>query len=147
LTKYVESMDRTQQRSAEMMEKFLAAARPDAVFGKPIEAEGYTIITASEVVAGGGFGSGGGVGTEGEELAAEGSDTEVPARQVGGGGGGGVGGGGGSSGRPVAVITIGPEGVEVEPVVDATKIVLTMFTALGAILTTLFRMRRAALRR
>jgi uncharacterized spore protein YtfJ len=145
LDKYVESMDRNQQRSVEMMEKLLSAAQPSAVYGKPVDAEGYTIITASEVVAGGGFGSGGGVGITPEPPAAAESDEEEPAGQQGGGGGGG--GGGGSSGRPVAVIIIGPEGVEVEPVVDATKIALAFFTALGAILTTLFRIRRAAMGR
>jgi uncharacterized spore protein YtfJ len=145
LDRYVESMDRSQQRSVEMMEKLLSAAQPGAVYGEPVEVEGYTIITASEVSAGGGFGSGGGLGITPEPPATGESGEEEPEGQQGAGSGGG--GGGGSMGRPVAVIIVGPEGVEVEPVVDPTKIALAFFTVLGAILTTLFRMRRAALRR
>jgi hypothetical protein len=42
---------------------------------------------------------------------------------------------------PVAVISVGPRGVAVEPVIDATKIMLAMFTALGSMLVMLMRMR------
>ena len=58
--------------------------------------------------------------------------------------GGGGGGGGGASGRPVAVISVGEDGVEVEPVVDATKIALAFFTALGSMFFMLVKMRKAA---
>jgi uncharacterized spore protein YtfJ len=43
--------------------------------------------------------------------------------------GGGGGGGGFSLSRPVAVIVSGPDGVRVEPVIDATKIALAALTA------------------
>ncbi|HEY8885068.1 MAG TPA: hypothetical protein VIO35_07130, partial [Chloroflexota bacterium] len=45
------------------------------------------------------------------------------------GGGGGMGGGGGSMGRPIAVIVIGPDGVEVKPIVDRTKLVIAVVTS------------------
>jgi hypothetical protein len=50
-----------------------------------------------------------------------------------GDGGSGGGGGGGSMARPVAVISIGPGGVDVEPVVDVTKLGIAFITALGAL--------------
>jgi uncharacterized spore protein YtfJ len=43
------------------------------------------------------------------------------------------GGGGGSLGRPIAAIVIGPNGVKVRPIVDATKLALAAITAWGAI--------------
>ncbi len=65
---------------------------------------------------------------------------------ISGGGGGGSGGGGGGGGstlaRPVAAISIGPDGVHVEPIVDPTKIAIAMFTAVGAIFMSLGKMRR-----
>jgi uncharacterized spore protein YtfJ len=56
--------------------------------------------------------------------------------------GGGGGGGGASMARPVAVISVGPEGVQVEPVVDPTKIAIAFFTTLGSMFFMLSRMRR-----
>ncbi|NJN54907.1 MAG: hypothetical protein HC804_09210, partial [Anaerolineae bacterium] len=38
----------------------------------------------------------------------------------------------------------GPEGVRVEPIVDATKIAIAFFTAFGAMWMALSKMRRAA---
>ena len=78
------------------------------------------IVTASVVERVGGFGFGGGFGIERDE-----------AEESRGGGGGG-GGGGSAIGRPVAVIDIGPEGVTVRPVVDATRIGITVATSLVA---------------
>ncbi len=46
--------------------------------------------------------------------------------------------------RPVAVISIGPNGVHVEPVVDPTKIALAFFTMLGGILIAWSGMRKAS---
>ena len=55
------------------------------------------------------------------------------------------GGGGGVSGsRPVAAISIGPEGVCVQPVVDVTKIALAFLTAFGAMFMMFGRMKRAS---
>jgi uncharacterized spore protein YtfJ len=121
----------SQEEGLEFLEKLLDVAQPEKVFGQPQTYGEYTIITASEAVAGMayGFAVGGGEGSMEDE---EGS---------GSGSGGGGGGGGGSSSRPVAVISVGPRGVTVEPVIDATKIMLAMFTALGSMLVMLARMR------
>ncbi len=64
------------------------------------------VIPAATIEFSGGFGFGG----------------EGPAN-------GGGGGGGHHTGRPVAVIEVGPEGVRVRPVVDFTKVGLTLVAA------------------
>ncbi len=133
-----------QEQGFGMLEKLFTVAKPAAVYGEPVEAAGRTVITASEVTAGVGvgFGFGGGV-SGGKEPASE--ETEASAGEdvdVGGGGGGG--GGGGASGRPVAVITVSDEGVEVQPVVDVTKLVLAFLTAWGSMAFMLMKMRQAA---
>jgi hypothetical protein len=91
----------------------------------------YTVITAAEIASGGGLGSGMGFGlprTRPTEIA----DPQVQsAGRPSEGAGGGGGGGGGSMGRPVAAIVIGPDGVEVKPVLDVTKISLTALAAFG----------------
>jgi uncharacterized spore protein YtfJ len=89
-------------------------------------------------MAGGGFGYGFGGGSA--PAAPPGQTPGQEQEDV--GGGGGIGGGGGSSGRPVAAIVIGPEGVRVKPVTDATKIALAIFTTVGAMAMMLGRMRR-----
>ncbi|MCC7075792.1 MAG: hypothetical protein IT198_01575 [Acidimicrobiia bacterium] len=71
-----------------------------------------TIITAASVSTWGGYGFGFGRG---------GRDADD------GGGGGGIGGGG--EGRPVAVIEVSDDGVRVRPVLDLTKIGLTVIAA------------------
>jgi uncharacterized spore protein YtfJ len=151
-----------QEQSIALLEKLIAVARPASVFGEPTEVEGRTIITASEVTAGlgVGFGFGGGMTAaeedkekrararsagprervDLEEAAPEEPEAEGEDMGMGGGGGGG----GGASGRPVAVISIGEDGVQVEPVVDATKIALAFFTALGSMFFMLTKMRKAA---
>ena len=135
LDEMIHSVDRYQEQGQAWMEKLLVAARPGAVFGEPVTSGSYTIITASEIGAGGGFGLAGG----GVSPAA--TSSEAPGeKQQDTGGGSGIGGGGGSAGRPVATIIIGPEGVRVEPVVDVTKIALAVFTTAGAMLLMLGRM-------
>jgi uncharacterized spore protein YtfJ len=115
---------KSQQQGQELMEKLIAVAQPGAVYGEPITSGDYTIITASEVSVSMGFGYG------------------MGGRGFGGGSGGG--GGGFSMGRPVAVISIGPDGVRVEPVRDVTKIALAFLTAAGSMLMMMSRMRRAS---
>ena len=116
-----------------IFERIFAAAQSGAVFSQPVVSGNYTVITASEVTSGGGFGSGAGYGQDvsskpaapaaGEgESSSEGTEPAV-------GGGGGMGGGGGSMGRPIAVIVIGPDGVEVKPIVDRTKLVIAVVTS------------------
>jgi uncharacterized spore protein YtfJ len=130
-----------QERSFELMEKLLAVAQPGSVFSQPVQSGNYTVITASELVAGIGFGYGvGGGGAPSPVKPGSGEESQSPASGSGGGGGGG--GGGMSTGRPVAVVTLGPEGVQVKPVVDVTKLGLAALTTLGAMYLALGRMRR-----
>jgi uncharacterized spore protein YtfJ len=70
--------------------------------------------------------------------------TVITASEVYAGMGVGYGGGGGgvALGRPVAAITIGPDGVSVEPIVDATKIAIALFTTIGAMALMFSRMAR-----
>lgn len=162
-----------QEQAVKLMEKLFSVAQPGAVFSEPVSAEGQTIITASEVNVGlgVGFGFGGGTtpseqtmqkresrhhqsrrsdphgrvkleGTEGGEAKQEEDEPQGAGEDAGVGGGGG--GGGGATGRPVAVISISEDGVQVEPVVDATKIALAFFTALGSMFFMLTKMRKAA---
>lgn len=124
-------------RSGEQIEKalgrVLAAAEPGVVFSEPVESGGYTVITASQVTSAGGFGSGTGLGSS------PGSGQTTAASS---GAGGGMGGGGFAASRPVAAIVIGPDGVRVKPIVDVTRLALAGITAWGAMLVTLYRMRR-----
>lgn len=112
------------------LEKVFAVAKPGSVFSEPVQSGDYTVITASEVGVSLGFGYGTGGGNSQQRTAVEDADTPDTVEDSGYGVGGG--GGGYASGRPVAVISIGPEGVDVKPVVDETKIALALFTALGS---------------
>ncbi len=112
------------------MNTFLEAASVNAVYGQPIENGDTLIIPAAEILSGIGFGTGAGYGPQ----SAEGEKQQKT------GGGGGGGGGGRVLSRPVAVIISSPEGVRVEPVVDATKIALAALTASGFMLAMLARM-------
>jgi uncharacterized spore protein YtfJ len=93
----------------------------DRVFREPVHAGDRVIVTASALDFAGGMGVGSGTDNEG-----------------GGGGGGGL--GGRFEGRPVAAIEIGPDGVNIRPIVDFTRIGVTI--AIGA-----FAVWRAASRR
>jgi uncharacterized spore protein YtfJ len=129
---------KSQEEAIALIEKLFDVAQPSALFSEPVTLGERTVITASEVKVGMGFGfvSGGGSRTE----QAEGE----PHEEMGAGFGGGGGGGGVSGGRPVAAISIGPEGLQVQPVVDVTKIALAFFTALGAMFMAANRMRAAS---
>jgi uncharacterized spore protein YtfJ len=107
-------------RSAEVMERLLAAADVGKVYGPPVAHGDRLLIPAAEVLAVAGFGMGSGTGDVGARAGR-------PRR----GGGAGGGGGGRSLARSVAVIVSSPEGVEVRPVVDVTKIALAALTAAG----------------
>ncbi len=107
----------------ETIETFLDTADVSKVYGEPVEHEGNLIIPAAEVVVGMGFGAGYGGDHKGD-------------------GGGGSGGGGKTFSRPVAVVISDKNGVRVEPVMDPTKIALTMFTSLGFMFATLAKMRK-----
>lgn len=123
-----------QESANELVGRLFDVVKPDTVFSEPVTHGEHAVITASEVTIamGAGYGGGGGRGPGAQD---EGSTT---GEGVGGGGGGG----GTAMSRPVAVISIGPSGVHVEPVVDTTKIALALFTAAGAIFMSFGRMRR-----
>jgi uncharacterized spore protein YtfJ len=143
LEETVALIDKAHQQAATMLEKIFAAAQPGAVYGQPVGAEGYTVITAAEVTSGGGFGMGMGLGPPsrpGSRAAPTAQAAQREDRQS--GGAGGVGGGGGAMGRPVAIIAIGPDGVRIKPVVDVTKVALAGLTAWVSMLGLLRARRR-----
>jgi uncharacterized spore protein YtfJ len=113
------------EQGMKVLSRLFDVAKPAAVYGEPVVAGERTVITASEVSVGMGLGLGSGGDKAGD-------------------GGGGVGGGGGSIARPVAVISIGPEGVDVEPIVDVTKLGIAFITALGALWLAGRRIKRAS---
>jgi uncharacterized spore protein YtfJ len=101
-------------RVADGLERLFGAASSAAVFSAPQPVGDSVVITAVAWERAGGFGFGGGSGP-GDE-----------------GTGGGGGGGGSSVGRPVAVVRVGPGGIEVKPIIDVTKIGITvLLSALG----------------
>ena len=120
------------ERVGRTMEKLLDAADIAKVFGEPITHGELLLIPAAEVVAvaGVGMGSGGAVGFLREQ----------GQRSRGSGGGGG--GGGRTLARSVAVIVASPEGVEIRPIFDWTKIALAAFTAAGFIVASWKGMKR-----
>ena len=107
-------------RAASVMEKLIASADVSKVYAAPIMHGDRLLIPAAEVVAAAGFGMGSGTGEVGERSGR--------ARRGGGGGGGG---GGKTFARSVAVVVSSPEGVEIRPVIDLTKIALAALTAAG----------------
>lgn len=99
------------------------------VFGATRHENGAAVIPAAEIYAAGGYGGGGGNHQEAEK-----SDD-----------GSGGGGGGMSMARPVAAIIVRPDGrVDVEPIVDVTKIALAVFSTLGFMVLQVRKMREAA---
>lgn len=116
------------ERRMQAMERLMAAADAAKVFGQPVTSGPHTIITASEVASGGGFGSGMGYGRPASQQEGASKQEGAPSEGAGGGGGGG----GGSMGRPVAAIVITEDGVQVKPVLDLTKITLAALTGFGA---------------
>ena len=132
VSEFLQSVARESQGRTEALDRLLASADSSKVFGQPVTSGQYTVITACEVASGGGFGSGMGFG---QPRARRGEASEEPSTSAGTapeGAGGGGGGGGGSMGRPVAAIIVTPDGVEVKPVLDVTKVALAALTAFGA---------------
>ena len=78
----------------------------DMVFAQPVRVGDRVVIPAATVEFSGGFGFGG-----------DGASN------------GGGGGGGHQAGRPVAIIEAGPSGVRVKPVIDFTRVGLTVLAA------------------
>jgi uncharacterized spore protein YtfJ len=100
-----EQGDEIHERVAAGLDKLLNVSA-DRVFREPVRVGDTVVIPAAAIMFGGGFGFGG--------------DHE----NNGGGGGGGW-----NDGRPVAVIEAGPAGVRVRPIVDLTRIGLTIVAA------------------
>lgn len=122
------------ERMVGVLEDMVDLAKPGRAFGQPVTAGEYTVIPAAEVMASMGVGFGGGSGPRGNGTPEEGQ-AETATGEGGGGGGGGM-----CFSRAVAVIAIGPSGVAVKPVLDATKIALALATALGSMLLLRARM-------
>ncbi len=110
-------------------------ASPSAVFGAPMQVGERTVFTASEATVSMGVGFGFGEGLKQ-------ANSEAPDAEREGGGGGGGGGGYGTS-RAVAVVSVGADGVRVEPIFDVTKIALAFVSMFGTLLVMQARMRRA----
>ena len=144
LNEFMQKVASESERRSQTLDKLLSSADSSRVFSEPVTIGSYTVITASEVASGGGFGSGMGLGVprrrhEEARREAVGVLEGAAAGTLEGAGGGG-GGGGGSMGRPVAAIVVGPEGVEVRPLLDVTKISLAALTAFGAMAALTLRM-------
>jgi uncharacterized spore protein YtfJ len=133
--------EKREKQLSNALEKIYAATQPGAVYSEPVTVGNYTVITASEVTASGGFSSGLGFGSSHISPQPLGETSEPQAQPI-NSGGGGMGGGGTSSGRPVAIISIGPDGVTVKPIIDVTKIALASITVWGTMLMLLRRMRK-----
>jgi len=123
-------VEQVESRAEAILARLFAAAQPGSVFAEPLEAGGYTVITASEVMSAGGFGSGQGSGRGARLEAAPNAAGE----------GAGAGGGGYSSGRPVAAIVIGPEGVTIRPILDTTKLLIAGISAWASVAVFLGRL-------
>jgi uncharacterized spore protein YtfJ len=135
----------------ETLDKFIATADVNVVYGKPIKSGDTVIIPTAEVVCGMGFGMGFGAGkgtykleNPDDETAAEkpeeGNSETSPGEGYGSGGGGG--GGGYTFSRPVALVIATSEGVRVEPVLDRTKILLAALTTAGFMVSMIAGMMR-----
>jgi len=84
----------------------LMSVSVDRVFAEPVRVGETVVIPAASIEFSGGFGFGG------------------DAQSNGGGGGGGH-----HAGRPVAIVEAGPAGVRVRPVIDFTRVGLTLVAA------------------
>ncbi|MCB8984739.1 MAG: hypothetical protein H6659_13000 [Ardenticatenaceae bacterium] len=132
LNTFVKETIPNQEQANELMGKLFTAAQPESLFTKPTVQGDYAVIMASEMMGGLGYGFGGGGGGS------------APDEEDGSGFGGGGGGGGSMMARPVAAISVGPDGVRVEPIVDPTKIAIAFFTSMAAMFITLRRINRQA---
>ncbi len=104
-------LEQVSGRVIEGLASIFGEASPDAVFSRPEQVGEDFVITAAAWERAGGFGFGGGSGTD-------------PGGDSGGGAGGG--GGGASQGRPVAIISISNDRTEIRPIIDMTKLALTV---------------------
>ena len=115
------------------LSEFMDTACVDRVYGQPVSEGGITIIPTAEVLVGLGFGLGFG-GGRGPTDRGDPQDRKPGEHPGSGGGGGGC---GRTLSRPVAVVVVSPDGIQVEPVVDVTKIAIASITAAGFMMATL----------
>jgi uncharacterized spore protein YtfJ len=127
---------KNQAESIRLTERLFEVVEPDTVFGRPRKSGDYTLITASEVSVG--LGSGYGFGSYNPSEVEAPDDAEVPEYGAGGGGGGG----GMSAARPVAIISVGPDGVQVQPIIDRTKFGIALLTTVGSMFLAISRMKK-----
>ena len=130
----LQNVEKESQGRFQALDRLLSSADSSKVFGQLVTSGQVTVITASEVAGGGGFGSGMGFGLPSSRRSEVSQQPDSSAGAALGGTiseGAGGGGGGGSMGRPVAAIVITPDGVEVKPVLDVTKVALTALAAFG----------------
>ena len=114
-------------------------ATAEAVVGPVREENGRIAIPLASVAAG--FGLGLGAGHEGGD-AADQEDASAPR-----GSGGGGGGGGGAKARPVAVVELTEDGLQVHQVVDSTRIAVASLALAGWCVFWITRTIRAFRRR
>jgi uncharacterized spore protein YtfJ len=133
LTEFTCATAHTPQEASALLSRIIDLASAEAVYGQPLDGEGFRVFTAVEVVGGMGFGfaaCGDAAQGEGEQ-----ADDDRPSLGV-GGGGGAI-----SAARPVAVISLTPAGVRIEPIIDGARVLVTFGIALGAGLLALARRR------
>jgi len=134
----VESLEKGFALLKELAEK----ASTTAAFSEPVVQGETAVITAADVGAGLGFGFGMGRGRPHPHRQPTAEEKPEEHEQVHGHKSGGGGGGGGAGARPIAVIKIQHDEVEVIPVLDFTKIALAVITMLGSMAVTWGRMHR-----
>lgn len=131
-----------EDKSLDAVGKLFETARAEAVWSPPIEVGEHVVITASEVLATGGVGFGGGLGEGPSRRRARRSWPPPEPIEPGGGAGLGGGGGGFTLARPVAAVTIGPDGVRIRPILDPTKLALALLTTVGTMAVMFLRLSR-----
>lgn len=144
----------------ERLDKVSEEVNVNAVFGTPETIDGVTLIPVAEITYGFGAGVGSGPSHECDEDA-ECKDTECPEDDERccdeasaetdtdeGEAAIGAGGGAGAKARPIAYITVGPEGAHVQSIVDEQKVALAGILLgfwtigwIGLVLKTLFTRR------
>ena len=75
---FIASAVQSQEQSTKLLEKLMAVAKPETVYGAPVTVGDQTVITASEVTVGMGIGFGSGSGPVRQRGADEGADGEAP---------------------------------------------------------------------
>ena len=107
-------MENQIEQVASPIERMLQQFKVSNAFGEAIREGDTTVVPVAEVTGVFGYGQGSG---EGPMSAAEGEDGDGRMASGGGGGGGGRG-----SAKPRGYITITPDGVRYEPLMDPLKI-------------------------